>query len=86
VVRTVLVPAWSSDRITEEGRRKLAECGIAPPERGAGRPDLFGASRPGCPHCGSADTERISAFGATPCKALHRCLVCREPFEAFKCH
>jgi ring-1,2-phenylacetyl-CoA epoxidase subunit PaaD len=85
-VRTVLAPAWSSDRITEEGRRKLAECGIAPPERGGVRPGLFGASQPGCPRCGSADTERISAFGATPCKALHRCLACREPFEAFKCH
>jgi len=85
-VRTVLAPAWSSDHITEEGRRKLAECGIAPPERGARRPGLFGASQPACPHCGSASTERISAFGATPCKALHRCLACREPFEAFKCH
>ncbi len=85
-VRTVLAPAWSSDRITEEGRRKLTECGIAPPERGGGQPGLFGASQPACPHCGGADTERISAFGATPCKALHRCLACREPFEAFKCH
>jgi ring-1,2-phenylacetyl-CoA epoxidase subunit PaaD len=85
-VRTVLAPAWSSDRITEEGRRKLAECGIAPPERGAGRPGLFGVRQPACPRCGSAETEQISAFGATPCKALHRCLTCREPFEAFKCH
>jgi ring-1,2-phenylacetyl-CoA epoxidase subunit PaaD len=85
-VRTVLAPAWSSDRITEAGRRKLAECGIAPPERGAGRPGLFGVNQPACPQCGSADTEQISAFGATPCKALHRCLACREPFEAFKCH
>lgn len=85
-VRTVLAPAWSSDRITEEGRRKLAECGIAPPDRGPGRPGLFGASQPACPRCGSADTEQLSAFGATPCKALHRCRTCREPFEAFKCH
>lgn len=77
-VRTVLAPAWSSDRITAEGRRKLAECGIAPPDRGV--------RQPSCPRCGSADTEQISAFGATPCKALHRCLSCREPFEAFKCH
>jgi len=85
-VRTVLAPAWSSDRITEAGRRKLLECGIAPPERGALRPGLFAAARPECPHCGRAETEQISAFGATPCKALHRCLACREPFEAFKCH
>jgi ring-1,2-phenylacetyl-CoA epoxidase subunit PaaD len=85
-VRTVLAPAWSSDRITEEGRRKLAECGIAPPERGAAQPALFAASQPACPHCGSTETEQISAFGATPCKSLHRCRSCREPFEAFKCH
>jgi ring-1,2-phenylacetyl-CoA epoxidase subunit PaaD len=85
-VRTVLAPAWSSDRVSEVGRRKLAENGIAPPERGGGRPGLFRTSKPACPRCGSAETERISAFGATPCKALHRCLACREPFEAFKCH
>ncbi len=84
-VRTVLAPAWSSDRITEAGRRKLAECGIAPPERGALRPGLFSVRQPACPRCGSADTEHIASFGATPCKALHRCLACREPFEAFKC-
>jgi ring-1,2-phenylacetyl-CoA epoxidase subunit PaaD len=77
-VRTVLAPAWSSDRISAEGRRKLAESGIAPPDRGV--------RQPRCPRCGSGATEQISAFGATPCKALHRCLVCREPFEAFKCH
>ena len=77
-VRTVLAPPWSSDRITAEGRRKLAACGIAPPDRSA--------LRPACPHCGSGETELLSAFGATPCKALHRCLACREPFEAFKCH
>ena len=77
-VRTVLAPAWSSDRITAEGRRKLAESGIAPPDRALRQPN--------CPRCGSCETEQISAFGATPCKALHRCLTCREPFEAFKCH
>jgi len=77
-VRTVLAPAWSSDRITAEGLRKLAENGIAPPDRAR--------RQPACPRCGSGETEQISAFGATPCKALHRCLACREPFEAFKCH
>jgi ring-1,2-phenylacetyl-CoA epoxidase subunit PaaD len=77
-VSTVLAPAWSSDRITPEGRRKLAECGIAPPDRGA--------RRPACPRCGNPETEQLSAFGSTPCKALDRCLSCREPFEAFKCH
>lgn len=77
-VRTVLAPAWSTDWITETGRRKLREAGIAPPERSR--------LRPLCPLCGSAKTEQLSAFGSTPCKALHRCLACHEPFEAFKCH
>jgi len=77
-VRTALAPAWSSDWITDAGRRKLAEAGIAPPDRTR--------SLPGCPMCGSAETEHLSEFGSTPCKALHRCLACREPFEAFKCH
>lgn len=77
-VRTALAPAWSTDWITETGRRKLLEAGIAPPERS--RP------RPPCPLCGSVETEQLSAFGSTPCKALHRCLACKEPFEAFKCH
>jgi ring-1,2-phenylacetyl-CoA epoxidase subunit PaaD len=76
VVRTVLAPAWSTDWLTAAAHRKLAEAGIAPPRPGA----------PACPRCGSATTETISPFGATACKALHRCLACREPFEAFKCH
>lgn len=74
-VRTVLAPAWSTDWITEAARAKLAEAGIAPPE----------ATPPVCPRCGSRETECLSAFGSTPCKALHRCRACREPFEAFKC-
>lgn len=76
VVRTVLAPAWSTDWLTPAAHRKLAEAGIAPPRRGP----------PACPRCGSAETETISEFGATACKALHRCRACREPFEAFKCH
>jgi ring-1,2-phenylacetyl-CoA epoxidase subunit PaaD len=77
VVRTVLAPAWTTDWLTPAAHRKLAEAGIAPPRRGL---------PPACPRCGSTSTETISAFGATACKALHRCLSCREPFEAFKCH
>jgi ring-1,2-phenylacetyl-CoA epoxidase subunit PaaD len=77
-VRTTLSPAWTTDWISEAGRARLAEYGIAPPRRGQ--------TRPACPHCGSTETELISAFGSTPCKALHRCLTCREPFDAFKCH
>ena len=90
-VRTVLAPAWSTDWITAEGRRKLAEAGIAPPgaapERTAGRVPLnLGPTRrtAACPLCGSADTEELSEFGATACKALRRCRSCREPFEHVK--
>lgn len=108
-VRTVLTPAWSTDDITDEGRRKLREFGIAPPRvhRGAGpvalelgptrtrtrtgRPDTTGATGASpaadpvrCPHCGSADTELLSRFSSTACKALRRCLACREPFDHFK--
>jgi ring-1,2-phenylacetyl-CoA epoxidase subunit PaaD len=90
-VRTVLAPAWSTDRITAEGRRKLAAAGIAPPGptpvRGPGPVPLdLGPPRrtAGCPLCGSPDTEQLSEFGATACKALRRCRACGEPFEHVK--
>ena len=76
-VRLVLAPAWSTDMITPAGHARLAELGIAPPIRG---------KRPACPLCGSAETETLAQFGSTACKSLHRCLACREPFDAFKCH
>jgi len=85
-VRTVLSPAWTTDWMTEEGRRKLKEYGIAPPQKGAGRRALFGAQTVACPQCGSTDTELLSEFGSTSCKALWRCRACREPFDYFKCH
>ncbi|MGK9232818.1 phenylacetate-CoA oxygenase subunit PaaJ [Inquilinus limosus] len=85
-VRTVLSPAWTTAWLTPEGRRKLAEFGIAPPQDGAGRRALFGADTVPCPHCGSTRTERLSEFGSTACKALWRCTDCREPFDYFKCH
>jgi ring-1,2-phenylacetyl-CoA epoxidase subunit PaaD len=85
-----LAPAWTTDWISAEGRRKLLAYGIAPPD-GARAVDREGAApvriRPrgvACPRCGSAQTERLSAFGSTACKAMHRCLACREPFEHFK--
>jgi len=86
-VNTLLSPAWSSDWITAEGRRKLALCGIAPPEQSASSMrEILRGNRPvGCPRCYSTDTECISEFGSTPCKALHRCRACLEPFEYFKC-
>jgi ring-1,2-phenylacetyl-CoA epoxidase subunit PaaD len=90
-VRTVLSPAWSTDWITDDGRRKLAAGGIAPPgkapERAPGPVPLQLSPRPRtveCPLCGSTDTEQISEFGATACKALRRCRSCREPFEHVK--
>ena len=86
-VSHVLSPAWSSDWITPEGRRKLSEYGIAPPETASSHvQDIFRDNRPvACPRCRSVDTECVSQFGSTPCKALHRCCACREPFEYFKC-
>ena len=75
-IETVLTPPWSTDWISAEGRAKLRAYGIAPPVKTAVQ----------CPRCGSAHTEEISRFGSTPCKSLHRCLDCREPFDRFKCH
>ena len=89
-VRTELAPAWSSDWITAEGRRKLAAAGIAPPHaaarRGAGPVPLTLGPRPeiACPHCGSSRTRQTAAFSGTACKALFRCDKCREPFEYVK--
>ena len=85
-VRLVLTPAWTTDWLTATARDKLLSLGIAPPEPGQGSEALFGHSPIACPRCQSSNTERLSAFGSTACKALHRCRNCREPFEAFKCH
>ena len=83
-----LAPAWTSDWISEAGRDKLRAYGIAPPSGSAPAGGLATVRlRPRnveCPRCGRRRTERVSAFGSTACKALHRCLACREPFEHFK--
>ena len=86
-VTQVLSPAWTSDWITAEGRRNLHAYGIVPPERTVSNMrDVLRAHRAvACPRCHSVDTETISEFGSTPCKALHRCRACLEPFEYFKC-
>jgi ring-1,2-phenylacetyl-CoA epoxidase subunit PaaD len=84
-VETVLSPPWSTDQITEAGRRKLKDYGIAPPARGAAARSLFGTEAVACPRCGSTQTSRISEFGSTACKALWRCEACAEPFDYFKC-
>jgi ring-1,2-phenylacetyl-CoA epoxidase subunit PaaD len=85
-IRTVLSPAWTSDWMSEDGRRKLKEYGIAPPQAASSRRALFGVQEVPCPQCGSTDTELLSEFGSTSCKALWRCKSCREPFDYFKCH
>jgi ring-1,2-phenylacetyl-CoA epoxidase subunit PaaD len=85
-VRMVLSPAWTTDWMTAEGRRKLLAYGVAPPGPGGGRRALFGKDQVACPRCGSADTTQLAEFGSTSCKSLWRCLACREPFDYFKCH
>jgi ring-1,2-phenylacetyl-CoA epoxidase subunit PaaD len=78
-IETVLSPPWTTDWITTEGREKLRTYGIAPPI-------AAGSKAVSCPQCNSIQTEEISRFGSTPCKALWRCKSCLEPFDYFKCH
>jgi ring-1,2-phenylacetyl-CoA epoxidase subunit PaaD len=92
VLDVALAPAWTTDWLTPEAREKLRAYGIAPPEddgaaTGAANGILrFRETRTACPRCGARDVTLVSAFGSTPCKALYRCNVCREPFDHFKCH
>jgi ring-1,2-phenylacetyl-CoA epoxidase subunit PaaD len=90
-----LSPAWTTDWMSDAGKAALKEYGIAPPVQQA--IDISGLRagvsrraaiepRVACPHCGSTHTELTSQFGSTPCKALYKCLACREPFDYFKCH
>ncbi len=84
-VRTVLSPPWTTDAITAEGRRKLADFGIAPPRpAGPSEGPVSVTLTIRCPHCGSTDTTLLSRFSSTACKALRRCESCREPFDHFK--
>ena len=76
-IETELAPPWTTDWITDQGKAALKAYGIAPPEV---------AKTATCPQCGSTDTEEISRFGSTPCKAQWRCKACLEPFDRFKCH
>ena len=85
-IHTVLSPAWTTDWMSEDGRRKLRDYGIAPPQAASSRRALFGVQDVACPQCGSDNTELLSEFGSTSCKALWRCKACREPFDYFKCH
>ena len=81
-IETRLSPAWTTDWMTEQGRRRLLEYGIAPP--GPREQDV--AKGVPCPRCTSTDTRLISQFGSTPCKAFYICNACLEPFDHFKCH
>lgn len=88
-ISTVLSPAWTTDWMSEQGKEKLRQYGIAPPSpvQPVCRLDLFaGAQAIECPRCRSYHTELISQFGSTACKALYKCLDCLEPFDYFKCH
>jgi ring-1,2-phenylacetyl-CoA epoxidase subunit PaaD len=86
VVEDVLSPPWSSDWVTEDGRRKLRAFGIAPPAESVSSPRrLLSPLVIACPRCGSRHTEKLSEFGSTPCKAHYRCVACLEPFDYFKC-
>ena len=86
IIEEELSPPWTSDWLTESGRRKLEAFGNAPPAHAVASPrHLFGAPVIRCPRCGSASTERVSEFGSTPCKAHYRCVSCLEPFDYFKC-
>jgi ring-1,2-phenylacetyl-CoA epoxidase subunit PaaD len=88
-ITEALAPAWTTDWMTGEGKRKLKEYGIAPPNP---KPQvcnekLFALNEAiQCPHCNSWHTHRVSEFGSTPCKALYVCDDCKEPFDYFKCH
>ncbi|MGH8777931.1 1,2-phenylacetyl-CoA epoxidase subunit PaaD [Paraburkholderia sp.] len=98
-IDTVLAPAWTTDWITADAREKLRAYGIAPPtgDCGGGAESASSQAKgevirfmpkplaaPACPRCGSAHTERLAQFGSTACKALYRCIDCREPFDYFK--
>lgn len=85
-VETVLTPSWTTDWMTEDGKRKLRECGITPPSGHAavrGGPIHVGLSVK-CPRCDSLDTKELARFGSTACKALYQCRACLEPFDYFK--
>jgi len=85
-VHLVLSPAWTTDWLSESGRKKLKEFGIAPPENEVDKSVLFAAPTVvPCPRCNSRETKMVSQFGSTACKAHYQCLICSEPYDYFKC-
>ena len=86
IVEKSFSPPWTSDWISSEGRKKLAEFGIAPPQlKTKGTVGITDSNKIKCPQCSSFNTEKVSEFGSTACKSLYRCLDCKEPFDQFKC-
>ena len=88
-ITTILSPAWTTEWMSEEGKRKLKDYGIAPPnpKQQVCNDKLFAPDEAvQCPHCNSYHTHRISEFGSTACKSLYQCNDCKEPFDYFKCH
>jgi ring-1,2-phenylacetyl-CoA epoxidase subunit PaaD len=86
LIDRVLSPPWTTDWISDEGRNKLRDYGIAPPEQGSSKRELlFGSRAIACPRCKSTNTQVVSEFGSTACKASYKCVDCLEPFEYFKC-
>jgi ring-1,2-phenylacetyl-CoA epoxidase subunit PaaD len=81
-INSVLSPVWTTDWMSEEGKRKLKEYGIAAPDKKFTIP----ADGVECPQCHSHHTRLVSEFGSTACKALYQCKDCKEPFDYFKCH
>jgi ring-1,2-phenylacetyl-CoA epoxidase subunit PaaD len=85
-INTVLSPAWTTDWLSENGRIKLKEYGIAPPEHEVDKSVLFSEpTKVPCPKCGAIDTRMVSQFGSTACKAHYQCNTCKEPYDYFKC-
>lgn len=85
-IKTVLSPAWTTDWLSQAGRDKLLSIGIAPPSGSSSKRTLMSQDKPAmCPRCNSKETECVSEFGSTACKALYRCRTCLEPFDYFKC-
>lgn len=88
-ITTVLSPAWTTEWMSEEGKKKLKDYGIAPPnnKQQVCQEALFSPNEAiQCPQCNSYNTRRVSEFGSTACKALYQCEACKEPFDYFKCH
>ncbi|HRC33295.1 MAG TPA: phenylacetate-CoA oxygenase subunit PaaJ [Bacteroidia bacterium] len=89
-IKTVLLPPWTTDWLTDEAKQKLQDYGIAPPQQTTNQhlTAMLSGKKIAvtCPYCKSGDTKLSSAFGSTACKALHYCNACQQPFEEFKCH